>query len=190
MAQEPLSVEGAEAAIQAGDSAKAEQTLKQIISQKPAPNDDALLREQEAALVRLGELYRDQKCVSERALPSSQRTRMQRECRLTDAASYRNVPALAETVRSSRTLMTSIAKAKTAKLSECAVVFVSLAWLPFLDDGVLTSCSALSCHRLTSRLSPIRRARQIPTTTKHAHTVRLLIDLFNDIPRASRRRST
>lgn len=78
----------ADEAIKAGNNQEGERILKSILSNQSSTPDDALLKEQEAALFRLGELYRDTK----------------------------NADALAETVRSSRTFMSSIAKAKTAKL--------------------------------------------------------------------------
>ncbi|KDN41867.1 PCI-domain-containing protein [Tilletiaria anomala UBC 951] len=88
MSQQQPTVEAANEAAKGGNTAQAEAILKQILDKKPEKQDEELLREQEAALLRLGELYRDEK----------------------------NAQALADTVRSSRTLMTSIAKAKTAKL--------------------------------------------------------------------------
>ncbi|CAO1631474.1 unnamed protein product [Jaminaea pallidilutea] len=81
-------LEEANAALAAGQQAKGEQILKQILSSPPKPEDEAALRQQELALLRLGQLYRD----------------------TSDAKS------LAQTVQSSRTFMASIAKAKTAKL--------------------------------------------------------------------------
>lgn len=78
----------ADEAIKAGNNAEGERILKSILSNQSSSSDDAFLKEQEAALLRLGELYRDTK----------------------------DADALAETVRSSRTFMSSIAKAKTAKL--------------------------------------------------------------------------
>lgn len=78
----------AEQAIVSGQQAKGETILKDILASPPANGDEAALRLQESALLRLGRLYRD----------------------------TRNAEALSETVRSSRTFMTSIAKAKTAKL--------------------------------------------------------------------------
>lgn len=78
----------ADEAIKAGNNAEGERILKSILSNQSSASDDAHLKEQESALLRLGELYRDNK----------------------------DAEALAETVRSSRTFMSSIAKAKTAKL--------------------------------------------------------------------------
>ena len=59
-------------------------------------DDEALLAEQEKALLRLGQLHRDQQCVYH-----------------TDT---RDAQSLAKTVVDSRQFMASIAKAKTAKL--------------------------------------------------------------------------
>jgi 26S proteasome regulatory subunit N6 len=86
----PQTVAQADEAIKAGNAKEGERILKAILSEKSSSSssDDAFLKEQEAALLRLGELYRDTK----------------------------DADALAETVRSSRTFMSSIAKAKTAKL--------------------------------------------------------------------------
>jgi 26S proteasome regulatory subunit N6 len=41
---------------------KAEQIYKQILSDDPINADARVLRDKETALVKLGELYRDQKC--------------------------------------------------------------------------------------------------------------------------------
>lgn len=78
----------ADEAIKAGNNQEGERILKSILTNQSTSTDDAQLKEQEAALLRLGGLYRD----------------------------TQNAEALAETVRSSRTFMSSIAKAKTAKL--------------------------------------------------------------------------
>ncbi|SJX62905.1 probable 26S proteasome non-atpase regulatory subunit Rpn6 [Sporisorium reilianum f. sp. reilianum] len=78
----------ADEAIKAGNNQEGERILKSILSNQSSATDDAQLKEQESALLRLGQLYRDTK----------------------------DADALAETVRSSRTFMSSIAKAKTAKL--------------------------------------------------------------------------
>jgi 26S proteasome regulatory subunit RPN6 N-terminal domain len=66
---------------------KAETIYKDVLSKAPGSNEQAL-REYENALVGLGELYRDNKKVDE----------------------------LAELVKSSRSTLSSFAKAKTAKL--------------------------------------------------------------------------
>ncbi|PWZ02218.1 putative 26S proteasome non-atpase regulatory subunit Rpn6 [Testicularia cyperi] len=89
----------ADEAIKAGNVQEGERILKSILSQQPASqssqNNEAFLKEQESALLRLGELYRDTK----------------------------NANALADIVRSSRTFMSSIAKAKTAKLVRSLIDF-------------------------------------------------------------------
>ena len=64
------------------------------------------MRDQETALVKLGELYRDQKCV---VVPYI-------VWELTDGGK-RNAKGLAEVITLSRAFMSSTAKAKTAKLS-------------------------------------------------------------------------
>jgi 26S proteasome regulatory subunit N6 len=64
------------------------------------------LRDQETALVKLGELYRDQKCVVVSYIVWE----------LTDGGK-RNAKGLAEVITLSRAFMSSTAKAKTAKLS-------------------------------------------------------------------------
>lgn len=66
---------------------KAETVYKEVLSKAPGSNEQAL-RDYENALVGLGELYRDNKKVDE----------------------------LAELVKSSRSTLSSFAKAKTAKL--------------------------------------------------------------------------
>lgn len=78
----------ANAAIAAGDQARGESILQEMLSSTPKANDEEAHKQQEQALLRLGQLYRD----------------------------TRNADKLSQTVRSSRTFMASIAKAKTAKL--------------------------------------------------------------------------
>ncbi|CAO1616579.1 unnamed protein product [Sympodiomycopsis kandeliae] len=82
------SLEQADKAIASGQQAQGEKILKDILAQSPKVDDEESLKIQEGALLRLGRLYRD----------------------------TRNAAALAETIRSSRGFMASIAKAKTAKL--------------------------------------------------------------------------
>lgn len=81
---------------------EAESLYKQILSNTSIPNDDPEdqsrhLREQETALVKLGELYRDQK----------------------------NAQGLADVITQSRAFMSSTAKAKTAKLIRTLLDFFS-----------------------------------------------------------------
>ena len=71
------------------EPAKAEKLYKDILSKGPG-SSEAALREYETALMGLGELYRDQKKPNE----------------------------LAELVQTSRSTLSSFAKAKTAKLGE------------------------------------------------------------------------
>ena len=71
------------------EPAKAEAIYKSILSKGPGTGE-AALRQYETALMNLGELYRDGKKVSE----------------------------LAELVRTSRSTLSSLAKAKTAKLGK------------------------------------------------------------------------
>lgn len=82
------SVADANKAIDEGLYADGKKILEGILSKKDAPEDEALLAEQEKALLRLGQLHRDQK----------------------------DAEGLAKTVVDSRQFMASIAKAKTAKL--------------------------------------------------------------------------
>ncbi|KAL3428181.1 PCI domain-containing protein [Phlyctema vagabunda] len=70
------------------DPRKAEAQYKEIISKPPSATSDAAVREYETALVSLGELYRDEKKADE----------------------------LVELITTSRTVLSSFAKAKTAKL--------------------------------------------------------------------------
>ncbi|CCC07333.1 hypothetical protein SMACR_02340 [Sordaria macrospora] len=70
------------------DPRQAEQIYKDIISKPPSVTSDAAVREYETALVNLGELYRDEK----------------------------NTQGLVDLVTQSRTVLSSFAKAKTAKL--------------------------------------------------------------------------
>ena len=69
---------------------------------------EARLKEQESALVKLAELYRDQKSVPKHP---------QIPCGIL-TLSDRNANGLAEVITMSRAFMSSTAKAKTAKLSE------------------------------------------------------------------------
>jgi len=69
------------------EPAKAEATYQEVLSKDPG-SSDAAVKSFETALVGLGELYRDQKKVNE----------------------------LAELVRQTRSVLSSFAKAKTAKL--------------------------------------------------------------------------
>lgn len=78
----------ADKAIAAGNQAQGEKILKDLLAQTPKVDDEEALKTQENALLRLGRLYRDTK----------------------------QADALADTIRSSRGFMASIAKAKTAKL--------------------------------------------------------------------------
>ena len=67
---------------------KAEEIYKEILSKPPSVTSEAAIREHETALIGLGELYRDQQ----------------------------NTHELVELVTKSRTVLSSFAKAKTAKL--------------------------------------------------------------------------
>lgn len=72
------------------DTSKAEAIYKDILSKGPG-SGEAALRDYEAALMGLGEIYRDTKRPNE----------------------------LADLVRTSRSVLSSFAKAKTAKLGQC-----------------------------------------------------------------------
>lgn len=72
------------------EPSKAEQIYKEVLSTNPGSNETAI-KHFETALVGLGELLRDQ----------------------------RRVDALADLVRQTRSVLSSFAKAKTAKLGEC-----------------------------------------------------------------------
>ncbi|KAH8677313.1 PCI domain-containing protein [Xylariales sp. PMI_506] len=75
-------------ALQSTDPRKAEAIYKEIISQPPSVNSDAAIKEYETALLSLGRLYRDEKSSKE----------------------------LVDLITASRTVLSSFAKAKTAKL--------------------------------------------------------------------------
>lgn len=70
------------------DPQQAEEIYKDIISKPPSVNSDAATREYETGLISLGELYRDGK----------------------------NTQELVDLITRSRTVLSSFAKAKTAKL--------------------------------------------------------------------------
>ncbi|KAK4132981.1 PCI-domain-containing protein [Trichocladium antarcticum] len=70
------------------DPKRAEEIYKEIVSKPPSVTSDAAIKEYEASLISLGELYRDQK----------------------------NTDELVGLVTKSRTVLSSFAKAKTAKL--------------------------------------------------------------------------
>lgn len=89
------------------DPRKAEAIYKEIISQAPGATSDAATREYETALVSLGELYRDEKCALPVAvLPPPPLTN--HDCRKTQE--------LVDLVKESRSVFSSFAKAKSAKL--------------------------------------------------------------------------
>lgn len=71
------------------DPAKAEEIYKDVLATNPGSNE-AAIKNYESALVGLGELFRDQ----------------------------RRVDALAELVKQTRSVLSSFAKAKTAKLGK------------------------------------------------------------------------
>ena len=83
-----------------GDVVLAEQIYHEILS-KSAGNNESALREQESALIHLGEVYRDQKCNLTMELYSDD---------------IRQVDKLVELIKTSRTIMSNFAKAKTAKI--------------------------------------------------------------------------
>lgn len=85
--------------------ANAEQILRQILAENTTTTDPAVLRDKETALVKLGQLYRDQKCVV-----------LDFGSSLVKIES-RNASSLAGVITLSRSFMSSTAKAKTAKLS-------------------------------------------------------------------------
>ncbi|UZJ53168.1 hypothetical protein CBS101457_002488 [Exobasidium rhododendri] len=100
MAIEQLpTLQQAEDAIKAGNNSEGEKMLKQILDAAVVGDKEEpeTLRQKELALMRLGQLYRDTK----------------------------DAQKLAETVRSSRALMASIAKAKTAKLIRTLIDYFS-----------------------------------------------------------------
>jgi hypothetical protein len=77
----------------------------------PDSEKTKILRDQETALVKLGELYRDQKCVFNFPPDRVQCNR---------PLICRNPQGLADVITLSRAFMSSTAKAKTAKLSKSA----------------------------------------------------------------------
>lgn len=86
MAPPPSKVDEAKS-LTTSDPKKAEALYREVLAQSPGSNQ-AALQEYENALVGLGELYRDQK----------------------------QTDALAELIKTSRSTLSSFAKAKTAKL--------------------------------------------------------------------------
>lgn len=86
---------------------------------------DQSLRDQETALVKLGELYRDNQYVSRPSL-------------LLFSQSFpRNAAGLAEVITLSRSFMSSTAKAKTAKLSAYSSCHINIWMLNYLAPGQL-----------------------------------------------------
>ncbi|KAL2105330.1 hypothetical protein VUR80DRAFT_8540 [Thermomyces stellatus] len=77
------------------DPRKAEKLLSDIISETPSVNSEAAVKEYETALIALGELYRDEK----------------------------DTAKLVELITTSRTVLSSFAKAKTAKLVKTLLDF-------------------------------------------------------------------
>lgn len=93
--------------VASSDPKKAEQIYKDIVS-KPPSLTDAAVREYETALISLGELYRDQKsAITVHPLAMT--------AWIADVVN-RNTQELVELVTKSRTVLSSFAKAKTAKL--------------------------------------------------------------------------
>ncbi|WFD43457.1 26S proteasome regulatory subunit rpn6 [Malassezia psittaci] len=97
MADGLQTVANARASIDAGRIDEGRKILEHILQAKADADDESMLAEQEAALLRLGELHRDQQ----------------------------DAQALADTLRSSRKFMSSIAKAKTAKLVRVLIDYFS-----------------------------------------------------------------
>jgi 26S proteasome regulatory subunit N6 len=62
MAAEQATVQDAQAIVNT-DPRKAEEIYKNIISKPPSVTSDSAIKEYETALLSLGELYRDEKCV-------------------------------------------------------------------------------------------------------------------------------
>ena len=83
-----------------GDVVLAQQIYHEILS-KSAGNNESALREQESALIQLGEVYRDQKFDLTMSLHTDD---------------IRQVDKLVELIKTSRTIMSNFAKAKTAKI--------------------------------------------------------------------------
>jgi 26S proteasome regulatory subunit N6 len=80
------------------DPRQAEQIYKEITSKPPSITSDAAVREYETALVSLAELYRDEKKTQE----------------------------LVDLVTTSRTVLSTFAKAKTAKLGRLQFLLLGL----------------------------------------------------------------
>ncbi|WFC99364.1 26S proteasome regulatory subunit rpn6 [Malassezia yamatoensis] len=97
MADGLQTVADARALIDAGRNDEGRKVLESILEAEADADDEAMLAEQEAALLRLGELHRDQQ----------------------------DAQALADTLRASRKFMSSIAKAKTAKLVRILIDYFS-----------------------------------------------------------------
>ncbi|KAF2108737.1 PCI domain-containing protein [Lophiotrema nucula] len=94
------------------EPAKAEQIYKQVLSTNPGSNE-AAIKNYETALVGLGELFRDQ----------------------------RRVDALAELVRQTRSVLSSFAKAKTAKLvRQLLELFTTIPNTTDIQISVTKSC--------------------------------------------------
>jgi 26S proteasome regulatory subunit N6 len=83
-----------------GDLAKAESTYHEILSKSVGSNESGL-REQETALIKLGELYRDQQYVPLQTVRSNE---------------TRKVQDLISLIHASRSIMSKFAKAKTTKI--------------------------------------------------------------------------
>ncbi|KAK3315127.1 hypothetical protein B0H66DRAFT_334638 [Apodospora peruviana] len=99
--------------VAATDPRKAEGIYKEIISKAPVVTSDAAIREYETALIKLGELYRDEK----------------------------NSQELVGLVTKSRTVLSSFAKAKTAKLvRQLLDLFESIPNTTDIQISVTKSC--------------------------------------------------
>jgi hypothetical protein len=110
------------------DPRQAEQIYKDIVSKPPSINSDAATREYETALISLGELYRDEKKIQE----------------------------LVDLITSSRTVLSSFAKAKTAKLSRSSP-------RPLLLRTFLTQSPQSVSFSTSARRFPIRPTPRSPS---------------------------
>ncbi|PUU83811.1 PCI domain-domain-containing protein [Tuber borchii] len=144
--------------IQKGDPAKAEAIYKEMISKPPGMND-AELREYELALVALGGIYRDARRTGE----------------------------LAELIEASRSIMSSFAKAKTAKIVRQLIdLFTTIPDTLDIQISVTKSCIEWAIQERRSFLRQNLETRLVGLYLQkhsHAEALSLINSLLKELKR-------
>ena len=149
--------------LQATDPRKTEALYKEIISKPPSVTSDVAIREYETALVSLGELYRDEKYVLLAFRPPEAPVCFP-SCTTPAYIHPRNTEQLVDLVTKSRTVLSSFAKAKTAKLGMAPQKHpcpASISPSPLLTKASLASeqSASSSISSKPSRTRPTSKSR-------------------------------